>query len=320
MLTSQILDYYRQHSELTDPGIYAALYDGLPHDVPGLARVVQGLLIPPYREALKLYGVTADEIDNATFGVRRMEQMLERIMRRYDAPLTVQRPPNMRIGAICRNFSTLLVSMLRHQGIPARLRVGFGGYFQSKIWFDHRITEYWNGSRWVLADAWVDEMRQRAQHLSFNLLDIGPRDPFLVAGEVWRQCRAGELDPAAFGDSETDIGMPPIRYALLHDFAALNKCEVLGNDDWGDLITKPEAELTDDDIALLDSIAEVTTHADTQFAELRALFEKTEYGQEVKKQLSVEAQLCASTGFPIAGLVGTVHYHARLHEDSRHSW
>jgi len=285
MVTSQILDYYRQHSELTDPGVYASLYDDLPHDVLGLAQVVQGLLIPPYSEVLKFYNVNEEEFDNATFGVRRMEQMLQRIMQRYDAPLTVQRPPNMRIGAICRNFGTLLVSMLRQQGVPARLRIGFGGYFKSKIWFDHRITEYWNGSRWVLADAWVDEKRQKAQNLSFNLLDIGPNDPFKVAGEVWQRCRTGELAPNTFGDSETDIGMPPIRYALLHDFIALNKCEVLGNDDWGDLITKPESELTNDDIELLDKIAEVTTHCDTQFTELRTLFEETAYGQEVRTQL-----------------------------------
>ena len=289
MVPSHILDYYRQHSELTNPGIYAPLYDDLAHDMLGLVQVVQGLLIPPYTETLKFYGITEDEIDNATFGVRRMEQMLERMIRRYDAPLTIQRPPNMRIGAICRNFGTLLVSMLRHQGVPARLRIGFGGYFQSKIWFDHRITEYWNGKRWVFADAWVDEKRQQAQHLTFNLLDIGPNDPFKVAGEVWQRCRSGELDPNTFGDSPTDIGMPPIRYALLHDFLALNKCEVLGNDDWGDLLTKPEGKLSQADIAFLDKVAEVTTHADTQFGELRALFEESEYGKEVRGQLAVVA-------------------------------
>ena len=81
------------------------------------------------------------------------------------------------------------------------------------------------------------------------------------------------------------VGMPPIRYALLHDFAALNKCEVLGNDDWGELITKPEADLTSDEIALLDRIAEVTTHTDTQFDELRTLFEESSYGRTVLAHL-----------------------------------
>ena len=45
MVTRQVLQYYRQHSILTDPGAYAALYEDLPRDVPGLIRVVQEVLI-----------------------------------------------------------------------------------------------------------------------------------------------------------------------------------------------------------------------------------------------------------------------------------
>jgi hypothetical protein len=81
--------------------------------------------------------------------------------------------------------------------------------------------------------------------------------------------------------------MPPIRYALLHDFAYLNKCEVLGCDDWGELISKSEAELTSADLALLDQIAALTTQADTSFEELRALFAQTVYGQAVREQMAV---------------------------------
>ncbi len=45
MVTRQVLQYYRQHSRLTDPGAYAALYEDLPRNVPGLIRVVQEVLI-----------------------------------------------------------------------------------------------------------------------------------------------------------------------------------------------------------------------------------------------------------------------------------
>jgi hypothetical protein len=86
---------------------------------------------------------------------------------------------------------------------------------------------------------------------------------------------------------DIDRGMPPIRYALLHDFAYLNKCEVLGCDDWGELISKSEAELTSADLALLDQIAALTTQADTSFEELRALFAQTVYGQAVREQMAV---------------------------------
>jgi hypothetical protein len=80
--------------------------------------------------------------------------------------------------------------------------------------------------------------------------------------------------------------MPPIRYALLHDFAALNKLELLGNDDQGELLTKPEAELTGDDLALLDRIATLTTQVDTHFDEVITLFDETAYGQAVREYVA----------------------------------
>ena len=46
MDATQVLQYYREHSVFTDQGKYAALYEELPRDVPGLVQVVQGLIIP----------------------------------------------------------------------------------------------------------------------------------------------------------------------------------------------------------------------------------------------------------------------------------
>lgn len=290
MLASQIRDYYRQQSVLTDPGKNAPLYDELPHTVSELVRVIQGVIILPYGNLLRQgYHIDPNEIDNATFGLRRVEDLLERVQHRYQAPLTVERPPVMRVGMICRNFAVLLVSMLRYQGIPARARVGFGAYFRTSYAADHRVAEYWDEARqrWILIDPMIDEVQRHANKLTFNTLDIGPSDPFWLAGDVWLRCRAGKLNPHDFGDSETDRGMPPIRYALLHDFAYLSKCEVLGCDDWGELITKPESDLTATDLALLDQIAELTTRVDTHFEELLNLFDGTAYGRAIREQLSM---------------------------------
>lgn len=296
MDTTQLLQYCREHSVFTDPGKYAVLYEELPRDVPGLVRVVQGLLIPPYVALLRdLYHVDPDEIDNepfGPFGPRRIEDLLERIQIRYPAPLSVERPPVLRIGVICRNYAVLLASMLRQQKVPARARVGFGGYFASVYAVDHRITEYWHETeqRWVSVDSMIDEIQRASRSkITFDTLDIGPGDPFWLAGEVWQRCRAGELDPQDFGDSDVDRGMPPIRYALLHDFAYLNKCEVLGCDAWGELISKPESELTSGDLTLLDQIAALTTQADIHFEELQALFAQTTYGQAVLEQVTLRA-------------------------------
>lgn len=293
MDTTQILAYYRQHSVFTDPGKYASLYEELPHDIAALVRVVQGLIIPPYAALLRdQYHVDPAAIDNepfGPFGPRRIEDLIERIQIRHAASLTVERPPLLRIGVICRNYAVLLASMLRQQGIPARARVGFGGYFASVYAAEHRITEYWHAAqqRWVRVDAMIDEVQRASHKRAFDTLDISQDDPFWLAGEVWQRCRAGELDPHDFGDSDTDRGMPPIRYALLHDFIYLNKCEVLGSDNWGELIRKPEAHLTSADLALLDRIAMLTTQADAHMDELCTLFTESAYGQTVREQISV---------------------------------
>jgi hypothetical protein len=286
-----ILDYYRQQSAITDPGKYAYLFDELPDDVASLARIVQRLLITPF--AVRLYGVQLSEIDNTEYGVRAIEKMIGRILAIEDSPLTHPREPRKRLGANCRNFAALLVSMLRHKGIPARERVGFAGYFRGPISYDHRITEYWGSTqeRWILADAQIDEVRRKAIGIRFDTLNITPDDPFHLSGNVWLQARQNAVDPNSYGDGDTEVGMPFIRYALLHDFDALNKLEVLGCDAWGELILKPEPELTPDDLAFLDQVAGLCANPDKNFAALREVYAGSDYGRtmqsEAQKQLVV---------------------------------
>ena len=138
------------------------------------------------------------------------------------------------------------------------------------------------GAGWVRADAFVDPELKAARDIALDTLNIGPDDPFYAAGEIWLDARQGRLDPHQFGDSPDDRGLPPIRYALLHDFDALNKFEVLGDDTWGDLIEKPEADLSADDRHFLDEVARLTTDPDVNFDELIALHSTSEYGRQVR--------------------------------------
>jgi excinuclease ABC subunit A len=180
--------------------------------------------------------------------------------------------------------------MLRHQSVPARVRVGFAGYYRSETprYWDHRIAEYWNDrfNRWVLVDAMTEEPILKRLRFKFDPLNIDSSSQFLLAGEVWQRCRAGKADPKEFGDSPDDLGLPPIRYALLQDFDYLNKNELVGFDAWHSLINKPENEVTEEEKALLDKVAEMTNHVDSNFNGLRELYQTTSYGQTVQSRLS----------------------------------
>jgi len=284
------LEYYRQQSVITDPGKHAYLFDDIPQDISNLVRTVQGLLISlPWEEA---YGLNTPRERHKEIYLRNVPEILKQILELNPSPLVMKRPPEKRKVSLCRDFAVLLVSMLRHRGVPARGRVGFAGYYRAetpKHW-DHRIAEYWNErlNRWVLVDAMADEIQLQRLKFRINPLNIGVNSPFLLAGEVWQRCRAGKANPEEFGDSPDDLGMPPIRYALLQDFDYLNKNELIGFDAWHNLINKPENEVTEDERKLLDEIAELTNHVDAHFNTLRNLYCTTPYGQAVQNKLSFQ--------------------------------
>jgi len=283
-----LLQYYAQQSVITDPSMYSHLFDHLPHDLPNLVKTVQGLVISlPWEDA---YGLDTPRERNREICLRTVPEMLERILELDSSSLTVRRPPQKRKASLCRDFAVLLTSMLRHQSVPARVRVGFAGYYRAGIprYWDHRIAEYWNDrlNRWVLVDAMTEEPILERLRFKVDPLNIDSSSQFLLAGEVWQRCRAGKADPKEFGDSPDDLGLPPVRYALLQDFDYLNKNELVGFDAGHSLINKPENEVTEEEKTLLDEIAEMTNHVDSNFNGLRELYQTTSYGQTVQRRLS----------------------------------
>jgi excinuclease ABC subunit A len=286
--TRPILEYYMRHSVITDTGKYASLFDDLPHGIQSLVKIVQGLLVSlPWEDA---YGLDTPRKRHREIYLRTIPEMLKRILELEPSSLVVKRLPEKRKVSLCRDFAVLLVSMLRHQSVPARVRVGFAGYYRAETprYWDHRIAEYWNKelSRWVLVDAMTEEPILERLRLKIDPLNVDRNSQFLLAGDAWQRCRAGKAKPLEFGDSPVDLGMPPIRYALLQDFDYLNKNELVGFDAWHELISKPENEVAEEDRRLLDEIAETTCQGDSQFNALRNLYQRTPYGQAIQNRLA----------------------------------
>jgi excinuclease ABC subunit A len=270
--------------------MYSHLFDHLPSDLPNLVKTVQGLVISlPWED---VYGLDTPRERHREIYLRTVPEMLRRILELNPSSLTMKRQPEKRKVSLCRDFAVLLVSMLRHQGVPARVRVGFAGYYRAEIprYWDHRIAEYWNRElkRWVLVDAMTEEPIRERLRFKIDPLNVDRNSQFLLAGDVWQKCRAGKAKPQEFGDSPDDLGLPPIRYALLQDFDYLNKNELVGFDAWHELISKPENEVTEEERRLLDEIAEITCHVDSQFNALRKLYQKIPYGQAIQSRLAYE--------------------------------
>ena len=266
-----ILDFYTQPAVMTSAGRYASLLEGLPREIGGLVRVVQGLLL--HEHWALAYGVTLSDERRSESQLRPVERMLERLLARDDRPLTAARPVETRLVGVCRHFAVLLAATLRAQGVPARARCGFGAYFTPGRFEDHWVCEYWHAAqaRWILVDAQIDELQRSQLRPDFNLCDV-PRDRFVIAGDAWARCRAGAADPATFGlTSLGEGGLWFIAGNLLRDAAALNNMEMLPWDVWG-AMPGPDEPLPQDHLALFDRLAALTHAPDAAFAELHALY------------------------------------------------
>ncbi len=288
-MNTTVLDYYRTHSPITDPGELAHLYDNLPDDLHGIIAIIQGQMI--HRLGVQQFGVTLTRESRAEQRLRTMIQRLNRMMELNPSPLTVEREPKEKQVGLCRDFAVFLVSILRHKGIPARMRVGFADYLDTKSQFkgDHWITEYWNAdqARWVLADPDVGgvPLGMIPVKEGCNLHDIRRDKDFYVAGSAWKLAREGRVRSDLFRYSGRWKGFPCIRGNLLHDLQALNKLEMGLFDYWDELHLKPEIQMTVKDKAVLDKVAELTYHPETYFEEMQSFFAEMPRTQRIYAKL-----------------------------------
>jgi len=215
-----------------------------------------------------------------------------------------------RIIACCRDFSTMLCALFRAKGIPARARCGFAAYLAMEGKYeDHWVCEVLEGSEWRMIDPQIDDFQldsiqtwakdhpkadpeYREILLALDPMNITSRD-FMLAGRAWQLSRTNMVNPENFGigldpkenNSESLSGLWFIRGNLIRDFLALNKIELspfasgIENrkdywDKWRILVASDE-QLTEEDWSLLDKMAELSLDADSNYQEIRNLFENT---------------------------------------------
>lgn len=116
------LEYYATPGPMTNPQAQASLFDDLPRDVPALCRIVQGILIHIFWAEQQ--GVNLSDERKQEVQIRSVPRKLARIRELDNRSLTVARPPENRLVGNCRDFSVMLCSILRYQGIQLAPDVG----------------------------------------------------------------------------------------------------------------------------------------------------------------------------------------------------
>jgi hypothetical protein len=246
------LQDYARHSAYSDPGPYSPLLDALPTDLPSLAAVVRNIVVHYRAAGITFTGDRLAEVDN-----RWLDRLLATDQRRFPGPLDAPRPLAERVAGCCRDFTLLAAAALRQHGVPARSRIGFAGYFAPDFHYDHVVVEYWNGDRWVYADAELDPARS----WPFDPCDVprlvgahpGGTPPFETAAQVWTAHRRGEIDVDRYGVAP-DMpfrGAPFARRYVLLELAHRERDELLLWDGWGAMEDSGDPGLIDEIAGLL---------------------------------------------------------------------
>ena len=270
---------YVRQSTFTTPGRHAPHFEGLPNDLRGLSKVVQGLVVHYRNRELRSAHVPKRRLREVN--IRYVDRMLDRLLELDPRPLAEPRPLNRRIVGCCRDFATLFTSMARHKGIPARIRVGFANYFAffpRSCWIDHTIAEFWDSRRgtWRLADPEQGPALVRENRITFDPTDV-PWGRFLTGGDAWTMCREGGGNPDDFcvePESEPR-GLWFVRSRLLLDLAALNQEELLLWDSWG--ATAPNLRLTKRGLGSLDRLAQATSRRPPPRATLARFYRRKQW-------------------------------------------
>ncbi len=282
-MQEEVLDFYRKQSEISNPGKFASRFNSLPDSVDELCKVVQNTFSHIFwiREKNN-YGFTPFDVEakgrdpSKELNLRSLEEKLEALFSYDDTPLGEARDNINRVVGNCRDFALLLVSILRHKGIPARVRSGAARYFfplEMERYEDHYICEYWNEEekRWIMVDPQIDDLQKKTLNMKISPLDL-PYDQFLDAGRTWQVFREGEINPEKFGIGDWRGEMFALN-KLIMELACLNKVEVLAWESWG--ICSEVKNIKSLGYEVFDEIAEKISKVNQPeiFQELRNLFE-----------------------------------------------
>jgi len=282
-LQEEMLNYYRKQSEISDPGKFKTYFEDLPESIPDLCKIVQNTFNHVFWIMdKKNYDITLHDIvalgrdPNKELNMRKIEEKLDRYFSLKESFFLEPREQIDKVIGNCRDYALLLISMLRHKGIPARVRSGAGKYFfppEKQRFEDHYISEYWNeeDNRWHMVDPQIDDVQRKALNLTISTIDL-PYNQFLDAGRTWLEFRKGEIPAENFGIGDWR-GQIFVLNKLIMELASLNKIEVLAWEGWGicsDIknIEKLGFEVFDD---LAEKISKV--NEPQIFFELRNLFE-----------------------------------------------
>lgn len=219
------------HTPWSDPGRWQARLSELPSDPAAIPDALEDFVI--HHAVARLLGFGVPERAGHDRNLRTLQRIISTVFERDDRPLTEHRDLSNYFYGTCHDFALLTTGTLRHRGVPARLRVGYAGYFITGKWEDHFVCEYRTGDRWALLDGQLGPRARDGLKIKFPVADMSATE-WRSAASIWRAIRAGTIDESICGVGFAGIqGRWFVASAVLRDAAALAGIEALPWDYWG---------------------------------------------------------------------------------------
>ena len=261
---------YTGLSRLTDPGDYAAMLVGLPKDAVSLCALANKQLV--HYRLLSQYKIPREARNNAT-SMHDIQDILKVLSMKGNGQLAPERILEDRVLSACTKESIFLTSLLRHQNIPARIRVGYltnlyQGEKVIEFWhnvnqyerevpvdtslynswtrhgrkvnrsIEHYVTEYYDhhSDQWRIADIMPEFLTYHGVHL-MEEFHLKPEEHFEYAWQVW--LRRDSIMEDAYAERGLDA-RSHVRYQMLMDFYSLLNHEGAGIFDENGIQTETE--------------------------------------------------------------------------------
>lgn len=196
-MRKEVLDFYKKVSMYTNYGEYREYFKSLPNDLKELTFLINNqyihriVLFRSYLHSSKL----KDEYP--WYNYRSHDDILltvpsitAELFRLDSRGFTNQRENKDKVIITCRYASILLASILKSKGYSARVRSGFGKYFDKDKYIDHWLVEYYSieDKKWILVDA---DTLTCSQFKNYNNIDVN-RSYFFTAAQAWLSVRSGK--------------------------------------------------------------------------------------------------------------------------------
>ena len=268
--SEKVLHHYTEHSERTNPGKHAFLYDNLPETMDELCSLIKKQLIHPV-ELGDLKNKLPKERHYEDHKYPNIEKVLEGLMKYDERGFTFKRKPEDRLIIACYHHCLLLASILREREIPVRIRVGFARYFEKKykVRFGHAICEVWDTEqeKWI----WVDPDRK---YVDFD------RQKFELPHKTWKNLRKNKLKTEMYmgGFSKGEYS---VAHMLVQDIVTVVKTE---SQYWNEPFFMKEVftdidDLDEEKLLVLDQFANLLETPDDTLEQIIELYNKTDWLQ-----------------------------------------